>query len=102
MNTWAKPGVHCVCVNDAWWDIDTLNVSEPPGDVGTVYRIVSVRAEGHWVLLGLWGQPLDTLWDAGGFQPVVYPEQSVETDIALFTKIADRVPAPKKRDGARA
>jgi len=85
-NSWAKPGVRCVCVEEYWHDVHTGARSAPP-EGGPVFKIVSVIEHQGLICIGLWGDVLDHYWQADGFRPVVDRETPIEDDIALFAPI---------------
>lgn len=99
-------GQKVVCVDD-WVDQPKQWV---PLKRGAIYTVSGFgEAPGHILLLE---QANPWRWhdgsDAGGdygyrsrrFRPVAYPKQSLAHDVQLFTKIADRVPAPSKKERA--
>jgi len=96
MSAWAKVGVRCVCITEAWWDVDTGAICDPPGPIGSIYKIVSVTPRGGYLDLGLWGMPLGEVWDADGFRPLVSLDKTLEQDAETFRKIATHTPAPEK------
>lgn len=73
-----------------------------PGEVYTVRAIVTCFDGSPYLLLCEIDNRhlefrIEPAFGCCHFRPVAYPKQSLEHDVQLFTKIADRVPAPKRR-----
>lgn len=85
-NSWAKPGVRCVCVAERWCNLGTGTSSAAPAG-GPIFKVVSVIKAHGGVWIGIWGDVLDHYWQADGFRPVVDRETPAEQDLALFVPI---------------
>jgi hypothetical protein len=96
LSAWAKPGVRCVCIDDALIDLHSGRFS---GYVvkGEIYKIVKTLQHSSFPSLGLalWGMPLDQYFDVCAFRPLVELSDDAAKDVALFKKIAGHVPAPE-------
>lgn len=91
MSTWAKPGVKCVCINDAGWYLDAAPFdSDVAGN--RVYTIVEVVTDSRGqVGISLWGQPLGEYYNVDQFRPLTTRTQS--EDVALFRKLLENAGA---------
>lgn len=86
MNTWAKPGVRCVRVKESTGVVADRGFRGLPTIEVEVVTVCDVMVRGQYgVTISLVEYDPDRRWfQASGFRPLAYPEQSLEHDVALF------------------
>ncbi|TCR64676.1 hypothetical protein [Bosea sp. BK604] len=111
MNTWAAPGVRCVCIREGWDDFVQFGDSVIPVRVPMHNEVLTIRdmkigadadsicGDDDALYLGFWEIDLVQAdgslkacirWDAAFFRPLDEPK----TDIAVFTQLLE----PAKRE----
>lgn len=91
MNTWAAPGVKCVCIND---DPNAFDApSTHSGNMGglrksEIYTVREVGISPRWGTLCVWlnevKRPHDNGLNLRRFRPLAYPSQFLEADLSRF------------------
>lgn len=106
MNTWAAPGVQCVCINDSWdWWAEFDGYSVPTrvpmlNEVLTIREVVGNDGLSSGVGLVFW--EIDKFQHDGPLGATIYfsvhcfwPLEKRKTDISIFRKLltpAGRIP----------
>jgi hypothetical protein len=110
MNTWAAPGVKCVCINDGWGSVSIGSVSLPTR-VPMLNEVLTIAEVKVWddatLVLSFHEIPLlqedrngaeaisgACWWNVRHFRPLT----TRKTDISIFKKML--TPAPKVREPA--